>query len=452
MPEVHHRASPTILPPLRTTREAQGPIVQAEDQSTEQVAPLSEEQEAPATESSTESSGIEGAIVPEQAVDAVKPIGRGEFGNTAFEKKESSALNNTTDTVETSEGKRNDTATSQDTAILADKGTTNSVTAQGNDEKSAREVGELGAKAQPAGKVTEQERMERNERAEEIADNGKQGVDYKLSDEVDENGRQFIFNSEGNIEFGVIDEASGLPSAPIRLSEGKITNPTTNDGYGLVHIEARHGEEIRRAGYKSVVEFVEGVAKNWEHIKEGTIRDGKQTYMLYLTDKHNNTLMIELSGDDSYWNVNTAGIFKTSYGHNRKEVYSRHTTTKQPTEAIEVSQNAEQSGTQANSSINTPTLLGNKGTTNSVTVQEKSGEIPLSEENSEIIDILLKDHTTGKQVIWANGGEDKQEQIQSDRIGGIIPRFKKKKTEQKGRTKSKAEVFTPSWVCNCQNN
>ncbi len=71
-----------------------------------------------------------------------------------------------------------------------------------------------------------------------------------------------------------------------------------------------------------------------------------QTYMLQLTDVHNNTLMVELSGDGSYWNINTAGIFKKSYGKNRKEVYNRHTTAKQPTETVEASQHTEHSGTQ----------------------------------------------------------------------------------------------------------
>lgn len=176
-----------------------------------------------------------------------------------------------------------------------------------------------------------------------------------LSNEVDENGRQFVLNSNGNIVFGEIGEDSGLTPAPILLSEGLITNPATNDGYGLVHIEARHGDQIRNAGYKSVVEFVEEVAKNYEVIREGKDRNGHQTYMLQLTDKHNNTLMVELSGDGTYWNINTAGIFKTSYGKNRKEVYNRHTTAKQPTETVEASQDAEQSGTQATSSMNAPT-------------------------------------------------------------------------------------------------
>ena len=178
---------------------------------------------------------------------------------------------------------------------------------------------------------------------------------YHLSDEVDENGRQFVLTSDGNVEFGKIGPDTGLTPAPILLSEGMITNPETNDGYGLVHIEARHGEQIRNAGYKSVLEFIEEVAKNYEVIREGKNRDGQQTYMLQLTDKHNNTLMVELSGDGTYWNINTAGIFKTSYGAKRNVVYNRHTTAKQSAETDEASLSGEQSGTTPLTRMNAPT-------------------------------------------------------------------------------------------------
>lgn len=187
--------------------------------------------------------------------------------------------------------------------------------------------------------------------------------EVKLSDEIDENGRQFVLTPNGDLVFGVIDESSGLTVGPILLSEGMITNPATNDGYGLVHIEARHGDQIRKAGYKSVVEFIETVAKHYDVIKEGNLRDGRQTYRLQLKDKHNNTLMIELSGDGTYWSINTAGIFKTSYGKENKEVYSRHTTAKQSVETVETSQGAEQGDTQTSSSMSVSTTSDGKGTT-----------------------------------------------------------------------------------------
>ena len=178
---------------------------------------------------------------------------------------------------------------------------------------------------------------------------------YRLSDEVDENGQQFVLNSNGDIAFGFIREETGLTPAPILLSEGVITNPQTGAGYGLLHIEARHGKQIRDAGYASVLEFIEEVAENYNTIRKGNERNGLQTYMLQLTDKHNNTLLVELSGDGTYWNINTAGIFKTSYGANRTVVYNRHTTDNQSAETDEASLSGEQSGTTPSTRMNTPT-------------------------------------------------------------------------------------------------
>lgn len=197
---------------------------------------------------------------------------------------------------------------------------------------------------------------------------------YVLSDEVDENGRQFVLSPNGTISFGEITNETGLTPAPILLSEGLITNPATNDGYGLVHIEARHGDQIRNAGYDSIIDFVAEVASNYEVIREGKNIDGHQTYMLQLTDKHNNTLMVELSGDGTYWNINTAGIFKTSYGANRKEVYNRHTTDKQFVETAEASQVAEQSDTQTTSSMNAPTTSSDSKDSDSVESTMESDE------------------------------------------------------------------------------
>ncbi|MBF1421631.1 LPD38 domain-containing protein [Hoylesella nanceiensis] len=197
----------------------------------------------------------------------------------------------------------------------------------------------------------EQEEKERDKREEAQP----QTLDYKLSDEVDENGHPFVLTSAGELAFGNIGKETGLAPAPILLSEGVITNSKTNAGYGLVHIEARHGEQIRNAGYPSVVAFVEEVAKHYDVIREGINRSGEQTYMLQLTDRHNNTLMVELSGDGTYYNINTAGIFKTSYGKNRREVYNRHATDNQSTESGEESQGEAQSGTTSPSRMKSST-------------------------------------------------------------------------------------------------
>ncbi|MBD5351903.1 MAG: hypothetical protein HDR86_03645 [Bacteroides sp.] len=207
-----------------------------------------------------------------------------------------------------------------------------------------------------------------SQRAGDLA-KAEEDLTYLLSDEVDENGRQFVLTSNGGLEFGSINDIKGLESAPILLSEGLITNNATKDGYGLVHIEARHGEQIRGLGYKSVLEFIETVANNYNTIRKGIKRDGKQTYMLQLTDSHNNTLMVELANDGSYYTINTAGAFKMSYGRNREIVYDRHTTTKHPAEAAEESPESEQSGTHDSAGMNSSTQVSDGKVT------KKSGDV-----------------------------------------------------------------------------
>ena len=84
--------------------------------------------------------------------------------------------------------------------------------------------------------------------------------------------------------------------------------------------------------------------------------------------------------------------------------------------------------------------------------------------DSELLAILLKDKTTGNNIIWATDNYSKygfsysaEKEIKieliTSRHGGIIkPRIEKSKTEQQQRVRQKAEVFTPSWICNMQNN
>lgn len=132
----------------------------------------------------------------------------------------------------------------------------------------------------------------------------KDGTGYNLSDEIDEDGSLFVISSTGTTVFGEIKEETGLTPAPIKLSRG-------NSKYGLVHLEKRHGEQIRKAGFNSVEEFVEYVCKNYNRIRQGENSAGEEngTYLLQIEDNHNNTLYVELSADGSYWGVNSGGVF-----------------------------------------------------------------------------------------------------------------------------------------------
>ena len=82
----------------------------------------------------------------------------------------------------------------------------------------------------------------------------------------------------------------------------------------------------------------------------------------------------------------------------------------------------------------------------------------------EVLEQLLLDHTTGHNIFWATHdyeqlGEGYQyfDEIRPECInrknGQIVkPRVLKSKEQQTDRSKDMAEVFTPSWVCNAQNN
>lgn len=81
-----------------------------------------------------------------------------------------------------------------------------------------------------------------------------------------------------------------------------------------------------------------------------------------------------------------------------------------------------------------------------------------------ILDILLRDQTTSQNIFWATDNYEYlgdnysfSSPITTDLITGkngnvIMPRVLKNKILQHSRVKNMAEVFTPSWVCNEQNN
>ncbi|MCI1273276.1 MAG: restriction endonuclease subunit M [Clostridiaceae bacterium] len=84
--------------------------------------------------------------------------------------------------------------------------------------------------------------------------------------------------------------------------------------------------------------------------------------------------------------------------------------------------------------------------------------------DKKILEILLLDRTTNENLLWAsdtykkygNGYEEDSHMVLeliTGKNGNIIkPRVKKNKEEQSTRIRDKAEVFTPSWICNAQNN
>lgn len=91
-------------------------------------------------------------------------------------------------------------------------------------------------------------------------------------------------------------------------------------------------------------------------------------------------------------------------------------------------------------------------------------EDSLLEKYPEAFNVLLMDRSTHKNIFWATHdyeelGEGFQydDEIKPENVTGehgqvVKPRALKHRDVQAQRSKDMAEVFTPSWVCNAQNN
>ena len=92
------------------------------------------------------------------------------------------------------------------------------------------------------------------------------------------------------------------------------------------------------------------------------------------------------------------------------------------------------------------------------TMLDNSVDILENDIQPEVLVLLLRDHTTGHNIIWATHdyetlgrGYGYNDEITLELITGkngkvISPRVKKSKEQQSDRVKDMAEVFTPSWV------
>ena len=91
-------------------------------------------------------------------------------------------------------------------------------------------------------------------------------------------------------------------------------------------------------------------------------------------------------------------------------------------------------------------------------------EDDIADINPEILRLLLKDKTTKKNILWCTkdyesyGYEfNERAEMKAELITGVYfnviqPRAAKSKEVQERRIRKRAEVFTPSWICNEQNN
>ena len=333
------------------------------------------------------------------------------------------------------------------------------------------------------------------EKTGDIEDNGVSEwyKNLRLSGELDQNNSPFILSPNGGVDFGQITSKHHLPEAPIRLSMGNIEN-------GYIHINRRHGKQIQKAGFDSIEDFVKFVVSNFTRIKEGSTYENEngglnQTYLVQLQDGHNNTLFVQLSRDGKYWNVNSAGVFGKKYGDKKKEiwsasevqsnnsavaidglqsepiadngstsngtpsknkeVYNRHTTVKQPVEAVGTSQNAEHGDTQTFSSMNVPTSSVGKDTKSSDNLQEKREKVSQNKGNSEVINSeggdLQKDIEAAEAEVNTNP-TDGQKEAGNYKKGHVkVGKFSISIEQPKGSVRSGKDADGKEWSVTMNN-
>lgn len=99
-----------------------------------------------------------------------------------------------------------------------------------------------------------------------------------------------------------------------------------------------------------------------------------------------------------------------------------------------------------------------------VIIPDFTRDIHESDIPRDVLGVLLADRTTGKNIMWMTDGYVQFESVFDMKMGAldgidadvisrpgnkiIRPRVDKGKAEQKERIQKKAEVFTPSWICN----
>lgn len=121
---------------------------------------------------------------------------------------------------------------------------------------------------------------------------------------------------------------------PIVLVEG-WHDPATNRGSGLAHIEARHGNEIRSAGFNDVAAFVSHVIDRHNEIRQDS---NGQLFLIYRdparqgpNEPHAVAIICLMPGGNNAWTVATAGRFKFSYIKKRSLLWQAvHTAAPQP--------------------------------------------------------------------------------------------------------------------------
>lgn len=117
----------------------------------------------------------------------------------------------------------------------------------------------------------------------------------------------FVPNADGGLDYGEItpemSKAMRRQAGAIRLQQG-VQNPD-GTGYGLRHIEANHGQQIRNAGFDSVEDFVAHISHNFNEVLQAA--KGSQLLAAVSTGRRDVMFVqLEAAQDGDFYRVNTA--------------------------------------------------------------------------------------------------------------------------------------------------
>lgn len=121
-------------------------------------------------------------------------------------------------------------------------------------------------------------------------------------------------NDDGSLSLGEIGQEKATvmrrQAGSIRLNQGNHDD-ATGRGSGITNIEARHGAEIRQAGYNSAEHFVADVVENHNEIRRG----GADSLLLIKKNGADKVAVVRLSPDarGDFYNVETAYLSRSTH-------------------------------------------------------------------------------------------------------------------------------------------
>lgn len=136
------------------------------------------------------------------------------------------------------------------------------------------------------------------------------GTENVGNDSAADKPEDFVRAPDGSIDFGELTEEQlgGWTPGKIRLQQG-------NESWGLRHIEARHGKEIRAAGFDSVEAFVADITRNMDQVWRPA--KTRQLVALHRADKKDRVMFVEMQpGRDEagdFYTVKTAFPARPNY-------------------------------------------------------------------------------------------------------------------------------------------